>query len=61
LREGDVIVNFGGEPVSGIDELHRHLVAKVIDIPSVITVIRQTEKLECVVTPKELARNHQRN
>jgi S1-C subfamily serine protease len=61
LGEGDVIVNFGGEPVSSIDELHRHLVAKVIGVPSQITVIRHTGKLDLVVTPEELARNHQRN
>jgi S1-C subfamily serine protease len=61
LREGDVIVAFGGEPVSGIDELHRHLVAGVISVPSLVTVIRHTEKLERVVTPEELARNSQRN
>jgi S1-C subfamily serine protease len=61
LREGDVIIAFGGEPVSGIDELHRHLVASVISVPSLITVIRHTEKLELVMTPEELARNSQRN
>ncbi len=61
LRQGDVIVAFGGQSVSGIDELHRHLVAKVIGIPSMITVIRHTEKLDLVVTPEELAPNHQRN
>jgi S1-C subfamily serine protease len=61
LREGDVIVAFAGELVSGIDELHRHLVAKLIGRPSSITVIRQTEKLELVVTPEELARDNQRN
>jgi S1-C subfamily serine protease len=61
LREGDVIITFGGEPVSGIDELHRHLVARVIGVPSAITVIRHTEKLDLVITPEELARNHQRN
>jgi S1-C subfamily serine protease len=61
LREGDVIVAFGGEPVSSIDELHRHLVARVIGIPSPITVIRHTEKLDLVVTPQELVINHQRN
>ena len=61
LREGDVIVAFGGEPVSGIDELHRHLVAKAIGVPSLLTVIRHTEKLDLAVTPVELARNHQRN
>ena len=61
LREGDVIVAFGGELVSGIDELHRHLVAKVIGVPSLITVIRHTEKLDLAVTPEELARDNQRN
>jgi S1-C subfamily serine protease len=55
LREGDVIVAFEGEPVSGIDVLHRHLVAKLIGVPSLITIIRHTEKLELVVTPSELA------
>jgi S1-C subfamily serine protease len=61
LREGDVIVAFGGEPVASIDELHRHLVAKVIDVPITVTIIRHTEKLDLSVTPKELARNNQRN
>ncbi len=61
LREGDVIISFAGEPVSTIDELHHHLVARVIGIPSQITVIRHTEKLDLTVTPQELAINHQRN
>ena len=61
LREGDVIVSFAGEPVSGIDELHRHLVANVIGVPSLITLIRHTEKLDRVITPEELVRNNQRN
>jgi S1-C subfamily serine protease len=61
LRDGDVIVAFGGEPVSSIDELHRHLVAKVIGVPSLVTIIRHAEKLDLVVTPEELARDHQRN
>jgi S1-C subfamily serine protease len=61
LREGDVIVSFGGEQVSEIDELHHHLVADVIGVATTLTVIRQTEKLDLVVTPEELARNHHRN
>jgi S1-C subfamily serine protease len=61
LRQGDVIVTFSGAPVSGIDELHRHLVAEVIGVPSLITVVRHTEKLDLVVTPEELARDHQKN
>jgi hypothetical protein len=38
-----------------------HLVAKVIGLPTAITVIRHTEKLDLVVTPEELRRAHQRN
>jgi S1-C subfamily serine protease len=61
LREGDVIVAFGGEPVSSIDELHRHLVANVIGVPTVFTIIRHTEKLDLVITPEELFRDNQKN
>ncbi len=61
LREGDVIVAFAGGPISGIDELHRLLVANVIGLPTQITIIRHTEKLDLIVTPEELAGNHQRN
>jgi S1-C subfamily serine protease len=61
LREGDVIVAFVGEPISEIDELHRHLVAGVIGVASLLTVLRQTDKLDLVVTPEELVRDHQRN
>ncbi|HEV2456244.1 MAG TPA: trypsin-like peptidase domain-containing protein [Verrucomicrobiae bacterium] len=56
LREGDVIVAFAGESVSSIDELHRHLVAGVIGIPTAFTIIRHTEKLDLVLTPEELRR-----
>jgi S1-C subfamily serine protease len=50
LRAGDMVVAFGGQTVSGIDELHRHLTAKVLGVPSPVTVLRHTEKLELVVT-----------
>jgi S1-C subfamily serine protease len=61
LREGDVVVEFGDEPVAGIDELHRHLVASAIGKPKRLTVIRHTEKLSLVVTPEELTPANQRN
>lgn len=54
LREGDVIVAFGTHPVSGIDELHRHLGSEAIGIPVQLTVIRHTEKLQMIITPEEL-------
>ena len=61
LREGDVIVGFGNDSISGIDELHRHLVASAIGIPTQMIVIRHTEKLELVITPEELAPANRRN
>lgn len=61
LREGDVIVAFGGTAVSNIDELHRLLAGSVIGVPTPISIIRHTEKFELTVTPVELARDNQRN
>jgi S1-C subfamily serine protease len=61
LREGDVIVTFKDQSVSGIDELHRQLVATAIGVPAEITVIRHTEKIHLTVTPEELAPVNQMN
>jgi S1-C subfamily serine protease len=61
LLEGDVIVAFGGEPVSSIDELHHHLVADVIGVSTPLTILRLTEKQEVVVTPEEFFRDLQKN
>jgi S1-C subfamily serine protease len=55
LREGDVIVAFQDKTVSHIDELHRHLVATAIGVPTKMTVIRHTEKLDLTITPEEWA------
>jgi S1-C subfamily serine protease len=53
LQEGDTIINFGGEKVEGIDELHRLLSDEKVGIKQTITVIRRTEKLELEITPLE--------
>jgi S1-C subfamily serine protease len=54
LREGDLIIAFKGQPVAGIDELLRKLVAAEIGVVSVLTVLRQTSRLELPITPQEL-------
>jgi S1-C subfamily serine protease len=54
LREGDIIIAFKGRAVTGVDELLRKLVAAEIGVASILTVLRQTEKLEVAVTPQEL-------
>lgn len=53
LREGDVIVAIGGDPVSGLDDLHRLLTEDRIGIETSLTVIRGfTERLELRVRPE---------
>jgi len=54
LREGDLIIGFKGQLVAGIDDLLRKLVGSEIGVPSVLTVLRQTEKFELRITPQEL-------
>ncbi len=51
LREGDVIVGFGGHDVESIDQLHRLLTEDRIGVSTPLVVIRGTEKLEIHVTP----------
>lgn len=53
LREGDTIINFAGEKIEGIDELHRLLTDERVGIKQKITVIRKTEKLEFEIVPRE--------
>ncbi|PYL00322.1 MAG: serine protease [Verrucomicrobia bacterium] len=53
LREGDVIVEFDGRPISGIDDLHKLLTGAQVGVKSRLTVIRRTEKLELDIVPEE--------
>jgi S1-C subfamily serine protease len=41
LRNGDIILAFAGEPVTGIDDLHRRLTEERIGVPSALTVLRR--------------------
>jgi S1-C subfamily serine protease len=53
LREGDVIVALEGQPVAGVDDLHRLLTDLRVGVSCSLTVIRWTEKLELNVVPEE--------
>lgn len=61
LRVGDVIVSFRGVPVTGIDDLHRLLVADAIGVSAGLEVVRHSEYLKLFVTPEELTADSQRN
>ncbi len=53
LREGDVIVALEGQPVAGVDDLHRLLTDLRVGVSCSLTVLRWTEKVELKVVPEE--------
>src|SRR5947209_8027880 len=53
LREGDIIVALEGQPVAGVDDLHRLLTEVRVGVSGSMTVLRWTEKLELAVVPEE--------
>jgi S1-C subfamily serine protease len=53
LRDGDIIVALEGNPVAGVDDLHRLLTDVRVGASCSLTVLRYTEKLELKVTPEE--------
>ena len=53
LREGDIIVALEGQPVAGVDDLHRLLTEVRVGVSCSLTVLRWTEKLELRVVPEE--------
>jgi len=53
LSEGDIIVGFDSQPVTGIDDLHRLLTEDKVGVRKTLTIIRQTEKLNLDIIPEE--------
>ena len=53
LLAGDLIVDFDGQPIRGIDDLHKLLTDERIGRKVKMTVIRGTQKLTLEVTPRE--------
>jgi S1-C subfamily serine protease len=50
--KGDVILEFGGEPVSGVDDLHRLLIGDRAGIAVHIRILRAGRPLGLTVTPE---------
>ena len=53
LQEGDVLVEFGGEKVTTVDDLHRLLTEGRVGIRVPLVVIRRSERLMLDVIPAE--------
>jgi S1-C subfamily serine protease len=53
VREGDIIVQFDGRVVGGVDDLHKLLTADRVGVSAPLILIRGTKRLEQTVTPRE--------
>ena len=47
-------LGFKGHPIASVDDLHKQLVAAEIGVASPLMFLRGTEKLFCMVVPREL-------
>ncbi|HKS35567.1 MAG TPA: trypsin-like peptidase domain-containing protein [Verrucomicrobiae bacterium] len=56
LREGDVVIGFNDQPITGIDDLHKHLTESQIGKRSSLTILRNTERLQLNIVPEESRR-----
>lgn len=53
LLTGDLIIEFDGHPIQGIDDLHKLLTDERIGRKTPVTIIRGTQKLTIEVVPRE--------
>ena len=53
LREGDVIIALGDQPVAGVDDLHRLLTDARVGTRNTVTIVRRTERIEFPIVPRE--------
>lgn len=56
LQAGDLIISYGGESISTIDDLHKQLTEERAGVVLPIVVLRGTEKLEFNITAEESRR-----
>jgi S1-C subfamily serine protease len=56
LKDGDVMLAFAGEPVTGVDDLHRLLTEDKIGEPIAITFLRSARRRKITVVPAEARR-----
>jgi len=53
LKDGDVVLAFGGTPVTGVDDLHRLLTEEKIGVATGITILRSARRRTITVVPAE--------
>jgi S1-C subfamily serine protease len=55
LRPGDILIDFGGKPLTDVDALHRQLTGDYIDQPVPLRVLRGGEPRRMIVVPTSSA------
>jgi len=58
VHEGDVVLSFAGQPVTGVDDLHRLLNEQAIDVTVTLIVLRRGQRKEIAITPRESEARH---
>ncbi|HJZ71282.1 MAG TPA: trypsin-like peptidase domain-containing protein [Vicinamibacterales bacterium] len=53
LRDGDVVLALAGEPVTGLDDLHRLLTDERIGIAAAMTILRGGSRRQLTIVPAE--------
>jgi S1-C subfamily serine protease len=53
VEEGDVIIGFAGQPVGGIDDLHRLLTTERAGKPQNVSLLRGTALKHLMIVPQE--------
>jgi S1-C subfamily serine protease len=53
LRDGDVILAFAGDTVTGIDDLHRLLTDARIGVETTVTILRSARRRQIAIVPSE--------
>jgi S1-C subfamily serine protease len=51
LHDGDVIVSLAGQPVAGVDDLHKLLAGNAIGVRTSITILRNSELVTLEIEP----------
>jgi S1-C subfamily serine protease len=53
LSEGDIIIGFDGQPIAGIDDLHKMLIEEKVGLRAPLTILRRAEKIVIDIVPEE--------
>jgi S1-C subfamily serine protease len=55
LRAGDLLIDFGGVPIGGVDDLVRLLTDAAIGIATPVRILRHGAPRRVIVVPRESA------